>query len=53
MQEGYFCDNTEPAHWYEGPPKYRFGLFLGRWNKRLRTTTYRCPACGYLESYAK
>ncbi len=54
MQEGYLADEASVARWYGGPPKRWLGMPLVRWAKtQLPITTYRCPSCGYLESYAK
>jgi hypothetical protein len=54
MQDGYLVDETRVAHWHEGPPRRWLGMTMVGWaKKRLPITTYRCPACGYLESYAK
>ncbi len=54
MQQGYLCDETQVAHWYEGPPRRWLGMAMVRWAKRRwPITAYRCPLCGYLESYAK
>ena len=54
MQEGYLADETRLAHWYEGPPRRWLGMTLVRWaKKQLPITAYRCPSCGYLESYAR
>jgi hypothetical protein len=55
MQEGFPIDRGGPTvgEWVEGPREY--GWLGLRWmrKRRLPITTYRCPACGYLESYAK
>jgi hypothetical protein len=56
MQEGFPLDRDpggRQAQWVEGRSEY--GLFGLRWvrRKRLPITSYRCPSCGYLESYAK
>jgi hypothetical protein len=39
--------------WYEGvaPKTYRENFMFGR--KPSIVTTFRCSACGYLESYAR
>jgi hypothetical protein len=45
-------NRTLPSTWYEGvPTKGFFGLKV-RGNKSFEIMTYRCTACGYLESYA-
>jgi hypothetical protein len=54
MQEGYLRDEARLARWYEGPPRRWLGMTLVGWaKKQLPITAYRCPGCGYLESYAK
>ena len=42
-----------PGEWVEGPPEY--GWLGVKWvrRKRLPITAYRCPSCGYLETYAR
>ncbi len=58
MEEGYILDGTrhgdKPAEWIEGPPQYSIwtGLKL-KGRDRLKITTFCCPKCGFLESYAK
>lgn len=58
MEAGFMLDQTHDAvvrqsAWTEGTPEPRFwtGLDL-KGRPRLPVTTYRCRACGYLESYA-
>ena len=57
MEAGYVLDNTHggvtQSTWVEGAPvrSFWFGLKLDG-HPRLRVTTFRCPTCGYLESYA-
>lgn len=57
MEPGFVLDRTYAAmtqsSWVEGTPERSFwtGLKL-RGHQRLAVTTYRCPGCGYLESYA-
>jgi Domain of unknown function (DUF6487) len=54
MQEGYLREETRQSRWYEGPPKRWLGMTMVGWaTKQLPITAYRCPSCGYLESYAK
>ena len=54
MQAGYLAEEARQAHWYEGLPKYWLGLPAFRWARtQVPITTYRCPSCGYLESYAR
>ncbi|MDG3007043.1 PF20097 family protein [Paludisphaera mucosa] len=58
MDEGFTLDHTHggqtAAQWVEGPPQYSFwtGLKISGREKRP-ITTYCCPRCGFLESYAK
>jgi hypothetical protein len=58
MDQGFVADftqsGTQVACWVEGPPEKSF------WSgtrapaaKRLPIGTFRCPSCGYLESYAR
>jgi predicted RNA-binding Zn-ribbon protein involved in translation (DUF1610 family) len=56
MQEGVTLDRTygqvAGSSWVEGPVvKGWLGLRL-RGKSIMDITTYRCPGCGYLESYA-
>ena len=58
MEAGFVLDQTHDAvmrqsAWIEGAPEPSFwtGLKL-KGHQRLPVTTYRCCACGYLESYA-
>ena len=57
MQEGFPLDRGDaPARvgeWVEGAPEY--GWLGVKWvrRKRLPITAYRCPSCGYLETYAR
>jgi hypothetical protein len=60
MQEGFIPDlayqhyRVLVSSWQAGTPEPRlwFGIKLRK--KDLRPiVTYRCPACGYLESYAR
>ena len=41
------------AEWHAGQPKYSkwTGLKVSK-DLKMPITTYRCPKCGYLESYA-
>ena len=63
METGFMVDNTYGARlvgsWMAGEPE--FASFFGRVVNALakmkdrtpiNTVTYRCTACGYLESYA-
>ena len=59
MESGFIIDKGMPSgsvsapEWAEGVPEPSFwtGLKLGG-RERHAVTTFRCPACGYLESYA-
>ena len=54
MQEGYLSEETRHGHWYEGRPRYFLGIPMFRWAKtQVPIKAYRCPSCGYLESYAR
>lgn len=57
METGFvFNDghNSTGRAWVKGRPRRgRLGfLKLPRDDERVNVTTYRCPKCGYLESYA-
>ncbi|HVR11845.1 MAG TPA: PF20097 family protein [Thermoanaerobaculia bacterium] len=58
MEEGFVPDHAQGAalvsSWVAGTPEPSvwFGLKLGGKDQR-QIVTYRCPACGYLESYAR
>jgi hypothetical protein len=57
MQEGFIIDENygsrSAAAWHAGPPRKSVwvGLKIDR-NDTLPIRTFRCTACGYLESYA-
>ena len=57
MEPGFVLDQTYGANtqasWIEGAPERSFwtGVRL-KDRQRMPVTTYRCPGCGYLESYA-
>lgn len=58
MEAGFFLDDIDAEihkaqEWVSGQPKRSWwaGLDL-KGNERHAVTTYRCPKCGYLESYA-
>lgn len=58
MQAGFVLSNYQSygavASWIEGLPQYGpLGGLRFRGKPRTPIMTYRCPACGYLESYAK
>ena len=57
MEQGFILDTTygtmKPQKWVEGAPQYSVWFGLKLWGKqRLDVSTYRCPSCGLLESYA-
>jgi len=57
MESGWVADNThrgvERQNWSPGEPHPSFwtGLKLEK-DQLISVTTFRCPNCGYLESYA-
>jgi len=58
MEQGYVLDNTYGArlvsHWSAGAPRKSF--WAGTKSPEgevLPIGTFRCSACGYLESYAR
>ena len=56
MGPGWVVDNTHARYqenWSPGAPQRSFwtGLKLEK-DKIIPVTTFRCPSCGYLESYA-
>ena len=57
MGEGFIMDSTQgavlAARWVAGPPERSFWTGTKVTGKEKRqVVTYRCPKCGYLESYA-
>ena len=59
MQQGYILDSmygnlvTTTSKWSKGKPKKILSFALKSADAKSRDiTTYRCPECGYLESYA-
>jgi hypothetical protein len=68
MEEGYIPDRTRgtvyQSHWVRGlPPPHSFWfkpiagpfkdlVISGSYQDYLKVITYRCPNCGYLESFA-
>jgi hypothetical protein len=58
MTCGFIADFTyghiEVSSWVEGPPERSFwtGTKVPK-EKRIPIGTFRCTACGYLESYAR
>ena len=63
MERGFVLDFTHHgfanATWQSGEPEKKtfLGLDTGRVKhdeaKMIAIATYRCPSCGYLESYAR
>jgi hypothetical protein len=57
MESGWVPDNTHSGlqrqNWSPGEPQPSFwtGLKVGK-DQVIPVTTFRCPKCGYLESYA-
>jgi len=57
MEEGFILDNSFGSKlvscWVAGPPEKSLaaGTKIGGKEQRA-VSTYRCPVCGYLESYA-
>jgi hypothetical protein len=58
MESGWVPDNTHAGlqreNWCPGEPQPSFwtGLAVEKRDKVIPVTTFRCPNCGYLESYA-
>jgi hypothetical protein len=58
MESGWVPDNTQRGllreNWCPGEPQPSFWTLLKVENKDkvVPVTTFRCPSCGYLESYA-
>lgn len=58
MQQGFVIDNTYGArivsHWAAGAPRKSFwvGTKLPE-EQQIPIGTFRCPTCGYLQSYAR
>jgi hypothetical protein len=57
MEAGFVLDHTHGAVmqsvWIDGAPERSFWTGVKtKGRRRLPVTTYRCPKCGYLESYA-
>ena len=58
MEAGYVLDLMHGGYaqgaWVDGPPEKSFWTGLKvHGHQRVPVTTYRCPHCGYLESYAR
>ena len=57
MEAGFIMDTmmggAMVARWVAGPPDLKWGGAVKFKGKEMRLVeTYRCPKCGYLESYA-
>jgi hypothetical protein len=58
MESGWVPDNThtglQQENWCPGEPQPSFwtGLKVEKKDIVIPVTTFRCPTCGYLESYA-
>ena len=58
MESGWVPDNTQAGlqhqNWSPGEPQPSFwtGLKVEKKDTVIPVTTFRCPTCGYLESYA-
>jgi hypothetical protein len=59
MEEGFIKDEADhgsvhASKWVEGAPENSFWTGTKtRGKKQVQVITYRCPGCGYLESYAE
>ena len=59
MRKGFLLDRAHGGagvmSWIEGKPRrsFWFGLKVTRRTTLVPLTAYRCPSCGYLESYAE
>jgi hypothetical protein len=60
MELGYLLESGDPmrgrraTQWVAGAPESSFWMGLDLRDRPVLTiTTYRCPHCGYLESYAQ
>jgi len=57
METGFLLDvaqGVRQQRWYPGIPEKRFfGDLNVKRDQLIYVMTYRCPSCGYLESYAK
>ena len=58
MEAGFVLDNTyggvSQSAWVEGAPVPSFWTGIKvKEQQQVPVTTYRCPKCGYLESYAR
>jgi len=57
MDEGFVIDHEDARkrviHWVAGKPEYGPLGGVKEWSKEQhQIQTFRCPKCGYLESYA-
>jgi hypothetical protein len=57
MQPGYLMEKGHGnkhsiTTWARGQPQKSFWMGLKSPQEKLETRTYRCPRCGYLETYA-
>jgi hypothetical protein len=57
MEVGHVPDNTHSGfqlqNWYPGQPEPSFWMGLKlKSDSLIPVTTFRCPKCGYLESFA-
>ena len=58
MDRGWIMDGTHggvnQSRWIEGVPEKSFwtGTKIDKTKEMIAITTYRCSACGFLESYA-
>jgi hypothetical protein len=58
MESGFIADNTHGGlaqeNWTPGQPQrsFWFGLKIDA-DQSIPVRTFRCPNCGYLESYAR
>ena len=58
MAEGFLAVRSRAGmvfsmeQWEEGPPERSFWSGIKQKSKPVALATWRCPGCGYLESYA-
>ena len=59
MDDGFLIDRghanaVSQSEWAEGAPEKSFWLGIRlKGRERIPATTYRCPKCGLLQSYAR
>ena len=58
MEDGFVLDHTHGGRvqsgWVEGKPERSIWIGIKlKGREQMPITTYRCPQCGYLESYAR